>query len=134
MPVRKKFLKTIGTELGHVCEMVTRLALANPGLHLTLRHNGKMVYEVPASAGLRDRIALFFGGEVRDRFMRWTASRGRTASRASSADPKCDRGNAKLQYLFVNGRWVRDRSIAHAMQEAYRGLLMTGRYASASCS
>ncbi|MEO2091204.1 MAG: DNA mismatch repair endonuclease MutL, partial [Gemmataceae bacterium] len=45
------------------------------------------------------------------------------------ADPKCDRGNPKLQYLFVNGRWFRDRSIGHALQEAYRGLLMTGRYA-----
>ena len=45
------------------------------------------------------------------------------------ADPKCDRGNAKLQYLFVNGRWFRDRSLAHALQEAFRGLLMTGRYA-----
>ena len=44
------------------------------------------------------------------------------------ADPKCDRGNAKLQYLFVNGRWFRDRSLAHALQDSYRGLLMTGRY------
>ena len=38
-------------------------------------------------------------------------------------------GNAKLQYLFINGRWIRDRSLGHALQEAYRGLLMTGRYA-----
>jgi DNA mismatch repair protein MutL len=45
------------------------------------------------------------------------------------ADPACDRGNARMQYLFVNGRWVRDRSLGHAVQEAYRGLLMTGRYA-----
>ena len=44
------------------------------------------------------------------------------------ADPSCERGNAKLQYLFVNGRWVRDRSLAHAVQEGYRGLIMTGRY------
>jgi len=44
------------------------------------------------------------------------------------------RGNPKLQYLFVKGRWFRDRSIGHALQEAYRGLLMTGRYAVASCS
>ena len=49
--------------------------------------------------------------------------------RAIIADPRCDRGNAKLQYLFVNGRWFRDRSLAHALQEAYRGLLMSGRYA-----
>src|SRR5207244_2821987 len=44
------------------------------------------------------------------------------------ADPSVERGNAKLQYLFVNGRWVRDRSLAHAVQEGYRGLVMTGRY------
>src|SRR5207248_2059945 len=66
VPVRKKFLKSVATELGHVCESVTRLALANPALHITLRHNGKLVYDIPASAGLLDRIALFFGGEIRD--------------------------------------------------------------------
>ena len=43
--------------------------------------------------------------------------------------PLGERGNAKMQYLFVNGRWIRDRSLGHALQEAYRGLLMTGRYA-----
>src|SRR5438045_1227619 len=45
------------------------------------------------------------------------------------ADPACERGHARLQYLFVNGRWVRDRSLGHALQEGYRGLLLTGRYA-----
>jgi DNA mismatch repair protein MutL len=45
------------------------------------------------------------------------------------ADPACDRGNASLQYWFVNGRWIRDRSLTQALHEAYRGLLMTGRYA-----
>src|SRR5256885_1936118 len=45
------------------------------------------------------------------------------------ADPACERGNARMQYFFVNGRWIRDRSLGHALQEAYRGLLMTGRYA-----
>jgi DNA mismatch repair protein MutL len=45
------------------------------------------------------------------------------------ADPACERGTARMQYLFVNGRWIRDRTLGHAIQEAYRGLLMTGRYA-----
>ncbi len=130
VPVRKKFLKSIATELGHVCETVTRLALANPELHITLRHNGKLVYDIPASAKLPDRIALFFGSEVRDALYEIDSGAGPGGVRATGyiADPKCDRGNAKLQYLFVNNRWVRDRSIAHAMQEAYRGLLMSGRY------
>ena len=45
------------------------------------------------------------------------------------ANPVCERGNARQQYLFLNGRWIRDRSLGHALQEGYRGLLMTGRYA-----
>jgi DNA mismatch repair protein MutL len=129
VPVRKKFLKGIPTELGHASEMVTRLALGNPGLHLTLHHNGRLVYDVPASAGLTDRIALFFGGDVRDALYHIDTGPGPVRLTGFAADPACDRGNAKLQYLFVNGRWFRDRSLGHAFQEAYRGLLMTGRYA-----
>jgi DNA mismatch repair protein MutL len=129
VPVRKKFLKSIATELGHIGETVTRLALANPALHLTLRHNGKLVYEIPATAGLTERIALFFGGDVRDALYYLDTGPDDVQLTGYIADPACDRGNAKLQYLFVNGRWVRDRSLTHALQEAYRGLLMTGRYA-----
>ncbi len=129
VPVRKKFLKSIATELGHVCETVTRLALGNPTLHLVLRHNGKLVYEVPASAGLADRIGLFFGREVGELLYEIDSGPGRQRLVGFIADPACDRGNARLQYLFVNGRWFRDRSLAHALQESYRGLLMTGRYA-----
>lgn len=129
VPVRKKFLKSIATELGHVTETVTRLALANPSLHITLRHNNKLVYEIPATAGLADRIQLFFGGEIRDALYEVDSGPGPMRLTGFIADPDQDRGNAKLQYLFLNGRWFRDRNISHAFQEAYRGLLMTGRYA-----
>src|SRR5207245_9972891 len=94
-----------------------------------LRHNGKHVYEVPASAHLLDRLGLFFGQEVRDRLYAIEAVAGAVRLRGFVADPACERGNAKMQYLFLNGRWIRDRSLGHALQEAYRGLLMTGRYA-----
>ena len=134
-PVRRKFLRTVATEMGHVCETFTRLALAQPTLHLTLRHNGKHVYEVPATANLLDRLGLFFGKELRDRLYPVDAPHGPVRLRGFLADPACERGNAKMQYLFVNGRCIRDRSLGHAVQEAYRGLLMTGRYAvSCSCS
>ncbi|MBP3959205.1 DNA mismatch repair endonuclease MutL [Gemmata sp. G18] len=129
VPVRKKFLKSVATELGHVCETVTRLALAHPTLHITLRHNNRLVYDIPASAGLTDRIALFFTGEVRDALYELDSGAGPLRLTGFIADPKCDRGNSKLQYLFVNGRWFRDRSVAHALQESFRGLLMSGRYA-----
>ena len=128
-PVRKKFLKTHSTELGHITDTLQRIALAHSHLHLVLRHNNRLVLEVPAAASLPERIALFFGSDVREKLYWVDTVQGSARLTGFIADPSCDRGNAKLQYLFLNGRWIRDRSLGHAMQEAYRGLLMTGRYA-----
>src|SRR5207237_10116532 len=83
----------------------------------------------PGGAGVRDRLGLFFGSEVRDQLYPVEAQQGAVTLWGFIADPACERGNAKMQYLFVNGRWVRDRSLGHALQEGFRGLLMTGRYA-----
>jgi DNA mismatch repair protein MutL len=141
-PVRRKFLRTPSTEMGHISEAFTRLALSHSplsfeteggsresGLHLTLRHNNKVVYDIPASAVLLDRIASFFGAEVSNQLYAVQARQGPATLTGYIADPACERGTARMQYLFVNGRWIRDRSLGHALQEAYRGLLMTGRYA-----
>lgn len=128
-PVRRKFLKAIPTEVGHVQEQLIRLALARPGLHIVLRHNGKLVVEVPGTADLPARIRLFFGAEIADALYELDAGQQDAHLTGYVADPACERGNARLQYLFVNGRWFRDRSLGHALQEAYRGLLLTGRYA-----
>jgi DNA mismatch repair protein MutL len=127
-PVRRKFLRSAGTEMGHVSEAVTRLALAFPAVTWTLTHNGRSVFEVPVSAGLAERIGLFFGREVRDKLIPIEARQGEVRLFGFIADPACDRGNPRTQYLFVNSRWVRDRALSHALHEAYRGLLMVGRY------
>src|SRR5260370_24380677 len=105
--------------------------MARPTLHLTLRHNSKVVYEVPDRAGLLDRIGLFFGPELRDQLYPLERSQGPARLYGFIGDPACERGHAKMQYLFLNGRWIRDRSPGHALQAAFRGLLMTGRYATA---
>ncbi len=127
-PVRRKFLRSVGTEVGHLCEIFTRIALSRPGLHLTLKHNGKNVYEVAGSSSLLERIGLFFGQDVRDALFSVDARQGPAHLFGFLGDPACDRGNAKLQYLFLNSRWIRDRALGHAISEGYRGLLMTGRY------
>src|SRR5205814_2306345 len=85
--------------------------------------------ELPLSADLLDRVALLFGSDVREKLYPVEASHGAVTLHGYVADPSCERGSAGMQYLFVNGRWVRDRGLAQALQEAYRGLLMTGRYA-----
>lgn len=128
VPVRKKFLKSVSTEVGHICETIIRLALACPHIHLTLRHNGKLVYDLPATVGIPERIGLFFGTDVRDALYEVDSGTGPIRLWGYIADPRVDRGLAKMQYLFLNGRWFRDRMITHALQEAYRGLLLSGRY------
>ncbi|MFO0934983.1 MAG: DNA mismatch repair endonuclease MutL [Gemmataceae bacterium] len=128
-PVRKKFLKTVATELRTASETVTRLALANPTVGFSLRHNGRTVIEIPGNATLEDRIELFFGAEIRSALLDVNTGPGETRLTGLICDPAVDRGNAQLQYMFINGRWFRDRSLGHAFQEAYRGLLMTGRFA-----
>jgi DNA mismatch repair protein MutL len=127
-PVRRKFLRTAATETGHICEIFTRVALAKPGLHLSLKHNGKKVYEVSSADDLLARIGIFFGKEVRDQLYAIDQQQGPAHLFGYVADPACERGNNKAQYLFLNGRWIRDRALGHALQEGYRGLLMTGRY------
>jgi DNA mismatch repair protein MutL len=128
-PVRRKFLRSVSTEMGHLSEAFTRLTLAQPHLHLTLRHNDKLVYDVPPASKLLDRIGLFFGRELREQLYPIDVKQGAVRLFGYLADPGYERGNARMQYFFVNDRWIRDRTLGHALQEAYRGLLMTGRYA-----
>jgi DNA mismatch repair protein MutL len=127
-PVRRKFLRGAGTEMGQVSEVLTRLALSQLSLHLTLRHNGKPIHDVPASAGLLDRIALFFGDELRRQLLLVEAEQSGVTLGGYVAEPTCERGGTQMQYLFVNGRWVRDRLLSQTLQEAYRGLLLTGKH------
>jgi len=126
-PVRRKFMRTKATEFGHISEQFTRVALANPRLHMTLRHNNKTVFDLPPTDHLIDRLRLFFGTALTENliFVESEASDVRMSGYVSH--PGTSKSSRKSQYLFLNGRWFQDRSIQHALTEAYRGLLMVGR-------
>jgi DNA mismatch repair protein MutL len=127
-PVRRKFLRAVATEFGHISEQFTRIALANPKLTASLRHNQRSVYELPPTGQVLDRLKLFFGSDLSDKLM-WVESQTTDAQIwGYVAHPSESRSTRKGQYLFLNGRWIQDRSLQHALGEAYRGLLMTGRY------
>ena len=127
-PVRRKFLRSVPTEFGHISEQFTRVALACPRLAAVLRHNERMVYELPPTDQVLERLKLFFGSDLADRLI-WVESQT-DSSRLWGyvAHPGESRSTRKGQYLFLNGRFIQDRSLQHALGEAYRGLLMTGRY------
>lgn len=128
-PVRRKFLRTAQTELGHVSEAFTRIALAAPRVHFTLRHNERPVFELSADDGWLERIARFFGRELAESLLWVESVDGAVRLSGYAAHPGQNRSHNRMQFFFLNGRSIRDRSLQHALGEAYRGLLMTGRYA-----
>jgi DNA mismatch repair protein MutL len=127
IPVRRTYLKSDMTESGHVVEMFSRIALAQPQVHLTFRSGTKVVHDLPPVTGTRERIAAFFGRELADSLL-WVESRlDGMHLWGYVAHPSQSRSTPKGQFLFLGGRYVRDRSLSHALNEAYRGLLMVGR-------
>lgn len=140
-PVRRKFLRTAQTEAGHVSEAFARIALAQPSVHFTLSHNGRQLHDLPPcpahneeqgeDTAWRDRIGALFGDDLAAALIPVESCDDREEGpvRLSGfvADPTHSRSHAKMQYLLVNGRAIRDRSLQHALGEAYRGLLLTGR-------
>jgi len=127
-PVRRTYLKTDATEGGHVAEIFTRIALAQPKVHLTLKSGSKTLYDLPPATGIKERIAVFFGQPLGDSLL-WVENEAEGVHLwGYVAHPSETRSSPKGQYLFVGGRFVRDRALGHALTEAYRGLIMTGRY------
>src|SRR3569623_2827992 len=114
--------------MGLISEAFTRVALAHPGIHFTLRHNDRSVYELPPSENWAERISLFFGRELADDLLWVESCDEQVAITGFVARPSQSRSHPRMQYLFLNGRHIRDRALGHALSEAFRGLLLTGRY------
>ncbi len=127
-PVRRKFLRTPQTEASHVAEAFTRIALAYPQVHMTLQSGSRTLFDLPSTHNMVDRIAKFFGHEISDALIAVESQHEEIRLHGFVTDPSVSRSNNRMQYLFLNGRHIRDRSLQHALGEAYRGLLMVGRF------
>ena len=127
-PVRHRFLKTAQTERGHIIEAFTRLALANPQIHFVLTNNDKQLYDLPVTERWAARIEAFFGAEISESLIAINSDDGQIKISGYVCDPSVSRGNNRMQYLFLNGRHIRDRALQHALGESYRGMLMVGRH------
>ena len=127
-PVRRKFLRRVQTESGHVSEAFTRIALPNPAVHMSLSRGERATHDLPPVEDWRDRIAHFFGRDLADGLIAVQSEIDGVELSGFVADPAFSRSNKRMQYLFLNGRHIRDRSLQHALGEAYRGLLLHGRH------
>ncbi len=130
VPARKKFMRAERTELGHIEEWLRSLALARPDVELRLGHNGKATrrYRGGQDALIADdRLLQTLGEEFTRNALAVGHEAAGLALRGWIAQPAYNRPSADQQYLYVNGRSVRDRSIAHAVKMAYADVLFHGR-------
>ncbi|HRQ05005.1 MAG TPA: DNA mismatch repair endonuclease MutL [Nitrosomonas halophila] len=127
LPARRKFLKTEATEFAHCEEVFRRMALSHAGIAFALRHNGKLRRHWQSTVSER-RVREVLGEEFAQAAA-WVSERSAGIGlQGMLALPAYSRATRDMQYFFVNGRFVRDKLIAHALREAYRDVLHLDRH------
>ncbi|MBI5066667.1 MAG: DNA mismatch repair endonuclease MutL [Deltaproteobacteria bacterium] len=127
-PARRKFMRAPATESGHATEALVRLALAHAAVGFTLRSAGRVVLASAPGAPLAERLAAAIGREAARKLVEIAGERGGVRVRALLTSPDHSEATSRGLYLFVNGRYVRDRSATHAALRAYAETLPHGRW------
>jgi DNA mismatch repair protein MutL len=127
-PARRKFQRSVGTEFSHIVDVVTRIALAYCDVHFRLYHNEKRVLDIPGTKDRLVRIGSLLGKETYKTLHRVHVRMDSIEIEAYLSEPVFTRPNPKGIYIYVNGRFVRDRIIHHAIMAGYRNLIPRDRY------
>ncbi len=127
-PARSKFLKAEATETANVSEAMLRLGLAHPAIHLRLRVAGRVALDLPVHRDLAERVRAALARRGASALHEAAGDEGGARVRAFLAGPDEVSTTARSTFLFVGGRFVRDRSLLHALALGYGPLLEKGRY------
>ena len=137
VPARLKFLKSAATENGHITNVVTQYALAFPGVKFTLSIDDRTTLRTAGSGQLIDSVLEVYGSEIARNMLELNAGDGECEKEAATSSPlitgmvgspSISRSSRAYLSFFVNHRWISSRLLAWAVEEAYRGLLMTGKH------
>ena len=126
-PARRKFLRSPQTEFAHSEETFKRLALSRPDVHFVLTHNGRAQWHLP-STSVHERIRAVLGEEFAAASLPVDVSSAGLRLHGLAAQSAYSRSARDAQYFFVNGRFVRDKVLAHAVREAYHDVLHHDRH------
>ncbi len=126
-PARRKFLKKEATEFGHCEEAYTRTVLSRPDVAFVLEHNGRIISRYAASEPV-SRFKAVLGEEFAAEMITVDETSAGLRFWGVAAKPTFSRGRRDTQYVFVNGRFVRDKLIAHAIRQAYQDVLHHDRH------
>lgn len=127
LPARRKFMKSEATEFAHCEEVFHRIALSHPGIAFSLQHNGKVRSHFHA-VDPAQRISAVLGKEFSQTAVAVCEQAADICLQGMVALPTFSRSARDMQYFFVNGRYVRDKLISHALREAYRDVLHLERH------
>ncbi|MCC5823130.1 MAG: DNA mismatch repair endonuclease MutL [Phycisphaerales bacterium] len=134
-PARRKFLRTPGTEQTRCLDWLKDLAMAHPALAVRCVCDGTPRLDLPPGQSPRERAVALLGKELEDQLLEVSVDRMGDARGVVVWGlvglPSIARATAKAQHLFLNGRTIRDRTVQHALREAYRGLIEPGRHPTA---
>lgn len=129
IPARRKFLRTPRSEYAACKDVVQRLAMARPDIAITLDHGDRRIFGLQAGEGLANRVAQLVARELKDNGVAIDLERGAMRLTGIAGLPTYNRGVADHQYLFVNGRPVKDRLLTGAVRGAYADMLARDRHA-----
>ncbi|QJE00640.1 DNA mismatch repair endonuclease MutL [Massilia forsythiae] len=128
-PARRKFLKSEQTEYGHCAEVVRRIALARPDVSFSLTHNGRTIDHWNVSEAAK-RSAQILGGDFAEARLHLDEAAGPLRLHGYAGLPTASKARADSQYFYVNGRFVRDKLLVHAVKAAYEDVLHGDRFPS----
>jgi DNA mismatch repair protein MutL len=127
-PARRKYLKTVTTEMAHIAEVVTGFALGWPGVHFRLSHNNKVLKTWPAASAPEERVVDVLGREFKQACFRVAHKDDHVDMEGWIASPRIFRTTSRNIHVFVNGRFVRDRMIQQALFQGFSGRLVKGQF------
>jgi DNA mismatch repair protein MutL len=128
VPARLKFLKSSGTELAHIGDILAKTALANPQVRFQLHHEGKLLAAYPLREDPSARLVEALGDDVEEKMFPFQYVQGELKIGGFAGEPGLTRSNNRGIYLFVNRRPVRDRLLTHGVLEGYRNVIPRDRY------
>ncbi|MEN8245156.1 MAG: DNA mismatch repair endonuclease MutL [Thermodesulfobacteriota bacterium] len=127
-PARRKFMKTVNTEMGHIVETLSGIALGWPEVRMRLIHNGREIKHWPGVANPRDRVVDVLGRDVDAGLHELNYEDETLSIRGWTSSPTHSRSTSRGIYIYVNNRIVKDRVVQHALFQGYSGRIVKGQF------
>jgi DNA mismatch repair protein MutL len=128
MPARRKFLRSIDTEMAHIGEQFIRISMSDPGIHFQLSHEERQQYDFAQTKTIESRAGQVLGSAISSRLKSFTNDGSSVRIHGLAGPPDLQKASGHFLYVYVNGRAVWDRMLHHAILNAYEATIPKGRF------